>query len=97
MKLVSWSLLLVVVTASGCGGGANPVAAHEKTEGPAVKTLSHDALMAVLTECHQYGSSDDPRVTYTIRYCSAAQMAHSMEGYSAPSTAVVDPKITRMH
>ncbi len=53
--------------------------------------------MAVLHECHQYGSSDDPKVKYTIEYCSAAQSAHSMEGYTAPSKAPVDPTLNKMH
>jgi hypothetical protein len=53
--------------------------------------------MAVLHECHQYGSSDDPKVKYTTRYCSAAQSAHAMEGYSTAGSAAVDPTANKLH
>jgi len=82
----------------GCGQPHEPNAgAIEKIEGPDVKGLPHEQLMAVLHECHQYGSSDDPRVKYSVRYCSAAQSAHAMEGYAAPSSAVVDPNLNKLH
>lgn len=81
-------LVLVLALVAGCGrhpeSSAAPAAA-DKIEGPAIKSLSHGELMAVLHECHQYGSSDDPKVKYTTRYCSAAQSAHAMEGYAPPS------------
>jgi hypothetical protein len=90
---------VVVLSLAGCGSGNLPPSAgpSEKIEGPDVKTLSHDALMAVLHECHQYGSSDDPRVKYTIAYCSAVQSAHAMEGYANPGAGAVDPSLTKLH
>jgi hypothetical protein len=98
MKNLNVLILSALAGLSGCGrGGPASSAAPEKIEGPDVKTLSHDQLMSALHECHQYGSSDDPRVKYTIRYCSAVQSAHSMEGYSAPSSAVVDPTVNKVH
>ena len=92
-------MILTVAVLGACGGGGSTSvsAPQGKTEGPNVKTLSHEALMAVLHECHRYGSSDDPKVKYTIEYCSAAQSAHSMEGYAASSQAPVDPTLNKMH
>ena len=69
----------------------------DRIEGPDVKTLSHEQLMEALHECHRYGSSDDPRVKYTISYCSAVQSAHAMEGYASPSAAVADPTLNKLH
>jgi hypothetical protein len=99
MRFRAGFIVVAAAVLVACGGSGISVvpATSEKVEGPNVKTLSHDALMAVLHECHQYGSSDDPRVKYTIPYCSEAQSAHSMEGYTAPSQAPVDPKLTPMH
>jgi hypothetical protein len=51
----------------------------------------------VLHECHRYGASDDPKVKYTVGYCSAAQSAHAMEGYATSSPAPIDPALTKMH
>jgi hypothetical protein len=91
-------LLWVVAILSGCGQSHDSTtAATEKVEGPDVKSLSHDQLMAALHECHRFGGSDDPRVKYTVRYCSAAQSAHAMEGYAVPSAAPVDPSINKLH
>jgi hypothetical protein len=84
---------------SGCGQHAESTDALSagKVEGPAIKSLSHDQLMAVLHECHQYGSSDDSKVKYTTRYCSAAQSAHAMEGYSTAGSTAVDPALNKLH
>src|SRR5277367_2970534 len=83
----------------GCGQGSKPaiVQSAGKVDGPNVKTLSHDQLMDVLHECHRYGASDDPKVKYTVGYCSAAQSAHAMEGYATSSPTVADPTLTKMH
>ena len=97
MKFKKGFLGLAVASLSACGGGGTPPALPAKIEGPNVKTLSHEDLMAVLHECHQYGSSDDPKVKYTTQYCSAAQSAHSMEGYLSPSQAPVDPTLNKLH
>jgi hypothetical protein len=99
MNFTRLLILSVVAVFSGCGRGSDSiiVPTTDKVEGPNVKTLSHDQLMDVLHECHRYGSSDDPKVKYTIGYCSAAQSAHAMEGYAAPSSAVADPTLTKMH
>lgn len=97
------TLLLVALTAlitlAGCGSGSPPAVSDsvQKIEGPDVKTLSHDDLMAVLDECYKYGPATDPKVKYTARYCSAAQSAHGMEGFTTPSTTPVDPTITKVH
>ena len=95
----TWLFLLMTVAVCGCGRGSDStlVQPPAKTEGPNVKTLSHDQLMDVLHECHRYGASDDPKVKHTIGYCSAAQSAHAMEGYASPSSAAVDPALTKMH
>jgi len=99
MKFKTGILAVIVAALGACGGGGSPSvpATPAKIDGPNVKTLSHEDLMAVLHECHQYGSSDDPKVKYTVEYCSAAQSAHSMEGYTAPSKAPVDPTLNKMH
>jgi hypothetical protein len=98
MKITTGFVVLSLAALAACGNGApSAPAPPEKIAGPNVKTLSHDDLMAVLHECHQYGSSDDPKVKYTIEYCSAAQSAHSMEGYTTPSSAPVDPTLNQMH
>jgi hypothetical protein len=96
----TWLLILTALAGlCGCGRGSDPtiVQTAGKIDGPNVKTLSHDQLMDVLHECHRYGASDDPKVKYTIGYCSAAQSAHAMEGYASPSSAAVDPTLTKMH
>jgi hypothetical protein len=92
-------LLALVAALCGCERGDGPKIdqSAEKMEGPNVKTLTHDQLMDVLRECHRYGASDDPKVTYTIVYCSVAQSAHAMEGYANPSPAPVDPTLIKMH
>ena len=92
-------ILSVVAVLSGCAQGSGPtiVQTAGRIDGPNVKTLSHDQLMDVLHECHRYGAWDDPKVKYTIGYCSAAQSAHAMEGYVSPSSAVVDPTLNKMH
>lgn len=96
--LRTFLLISVVAILHGCGQPHEPKAgAIEKLEGPDARTLSHEQLIAVLHECHQYGSSDDSRVKYTVRYCSAAQSTHAMEGYAAPSSAAVDPSINKLH
>ena len=61
IKAILMFCSLLVLNA--CGRNAEPVSstASGKSEGPNVKTLSHTELMAVLHECHQYGSSDDPQ------------------------------------
>jgi hypothetical protein len=99
MKVTSVLIALTLPALTACGGASSPSipAQPDKIVGPNVKTLSHEDLMAVLHECHQYGSSDDPKVKYTIEYCSAAQSAHSMEGYAASSRAPVDPTLNRLH
>jgi hypothetical protein len=99
MKLTIVLMTLSVATLTACGGGgtASVPTPLGKIEGPNVKALSHKDLMAVLHECHRYGSSDDPKVKYTIDYCSQAQSAHSMEGYTTGSRAPVDPTITQLH
>jgi hypothetical protein len=91
--------VLAFAILSGCGPHpeSTDVRSAGKVEGPAVKSLSHDQLMAVLHECHRYGSSDDPKVKYTTRYCSAAQSAHAMEGYSTAGSAAVDPTANKLH
>jgi hypothetical protein len=93
------SIVLIALVIAACDRGHEPRTPSPvaKVEGANLKTLSHDDLMAVLHECHQYGPSDDPRVKYTITYCSAAQSRHSMEGYSTPSSAVVYPALNKMH
>jgi hypothetical protein len=92
-------MLCTLLALSACGRSADPQSSARsgKMEGSDVKKLTHAELMAVLHECHQYGSSDDPRVKYSTSYCSAAQSAHSMEGYTTPSSAAVDPTLTKMH
>jgi hypothetical protein len=99
MKFTPLLIALTVPVLTACGGARAPSvpAQPDKIAGPNVKTLSHEDLMAVLHECHQYGSSDDPKVKYTIEYCSEAQSAHSMEGYAAPSRARVDPTLNPLH
>ena len=96
---ITHCLLFAMVAIGACGGGNPdlPQSSNQKIVGPSVKTLSHDQLMDVVHECHRYGASDDPRVKYSISYCSAAQNAHSMEGYSTPSSAVVDPSLNKLH
>ena len=92
-------LLVMTFTLAACGT-SNPAgspAFGQKVSGPDAKSLSHEQLMDVLHECHRYGASDDPRVKYTIEYCSSAQIVHSMEGYSTPSSAVVDPSLNKLH
>jgi hypothetical protein len=92
------TVLSALLALSSCSRSDVPsLSRARKIDGPNVKTLTHDELMAVLHECHQFGSSDDPRVKYAIAYCSAAQNAHSMEGYTAPSSAVVDPTLNNVH
>jgi hypothetical protein len=91
-------LFSVVAVMSGCEQPHESVTnATEKVEGPDVKRLSHVELMEVLHECHRFGASDDPKVKYTVRYCSAAQSAHAMEGYAVPSAAPVDPSLNKLH
>jgi len=97
MKLTILLMSLMALTACGGGGAASVPTPLGKIDGPNVKSLSHADLMAVLHECHRYGSSDDPKVKYTIEYCSAAQSAHSMEGYTTGSRAPVDSTITQLH
>jgi hypothetical protein len=99
MNFMPLLILSVLAVLCGCGRGSvsTIVQTTDKVEGPNVKTLSHEQLMDVLQECHRYGSSDDPKVKYTIGYCSAAQSAHAMEGYTTPSSAVADPTLTKMH
>lgn len=90
--------LAVIVMLAACGNRNDSSSGSiGKTAGPDVKTLPHDDLMAVVHECHRYGSSDDPKVKYTVDYCSAAQTAHAMEGYSTPSAAPLDPSINKLH
>jgi len=96
----TWLFVLISVAGLyGCGRDSEPaiIETTGKVDGPNVKTLSHDQLMAVLHECHRYGASDDPKVKYTVGYCSAAQSAHAMEGYATSSPAPVDPALTKMH
>ena len=99
MNITRLLIVLAVVGLTGCGSSGDPTGARtaDKIEGPNVKTLSHDQLMAVLHECHRYGSSDDPKVKYTVDYCSAAQSAHAMEGYATPASAAVDPTLNPLH
>ncbi len=97
MKLKPFPLIVLVTGLAACGTAGNPSTTGDRVDGPNVKTLSHDQLMDVIRECHRYGSSDDPRVKYTISYCSAAQSAHAMEGYAKATPAAVDPTINKMH
>jgi len=97
MKLKPFLLIVFVTSLAACGAAGNSSATGDKVDGPNVKSLSHDQLMDVIHECHRYGSSDDPRVKYTITYCSAAQSAHAMEGYASASSAAVDPTINKLH
>lgn len=92
-------LLLSAIALASCGNGnhGESTAVNLKVTGPDAKTLSHDQLMDVLHECHRYGASDDPRVKYTIEYCSSAQSVHSMEGYTTRSSAAVDPSLNKLH
>ncbi len=92
-------IILAAASVAGCGSGSDPAIGRtpDKIEGPAIKSLSHERLMDVVHECHRYGSSDDPKVKYTVGYCSAAQSAHAMEGYSNASSAVVNPSIDKLH
>ena len=94
--------LLILITAialASCGNGSHPGSGtfSQRIYGPDPKTLPHDQLIAILHECRRYGASDDPRVAYTVEYCSAVQSAHSIEGYAAPSSAVVDPSLNKLH
>jgi hypothetical protein len=99
MNYIWLCVLIAFAGLCACGRGNEPaiVESTDKVDGPNVKTLSHDQLMDVLHECHRYGASDDPKVKYTVGYCSAAQSAHAMEGYASPSPAPVDPTLTKMH
>jgi hypothetical protein len=99
MNRIWLCILSVVAGLCGCAQANGPAVVQSagKVEGPNVKTLTHDQMMAVLHECHRYGASDDPKVTYTIGYCSAAQSAHAMEGYTSSSSGAVDPTLNKMH
>ncbi len=99
MNCTSLFIVMTVASLAGCGTGSDSSVARipDKIDGPNVKTLSHEQLMGVLHECHRYGASDDPKVKYTTGYCSAAQSAHAMEGYTSPSAAAVDPTLNKMH
>jgi len=99
MKYARLLIVLAIAGLTGCGSGGDPTGARDadKIEGPNVKTLSHDQLMAVLHECHRYGASDAPKVKYTMDYCSAAQTAHAMEGYARRGSAAVDPTLNKLH
>jgi len=100
MNRSSSLLLITILLLTGCGAGPNPPTPKtgEKIEGPPVKALSHEQLVTIYTECTQYGRMDDPRVRYTIRYCSAINSAQEMEGYSTnPASPKVDPNPVKMH
>jgi hypothetical protein len=98
MKCTRLFIILAAASVAGCGSGSDPtIGRTDKIEGPAIKSLSHEQLMEVVHECHRYRSSDDPKVKYTIGYCSAAQTAHAMEGYSNASSAAVNPSIDKLH
>lgn len=92
-------LALIVATCVlfSCGRSGPDTALRFKMEGPDIKSLSHDELIATYKECTRYGPIDDPRVKYAVRYCAAIQSAQLSEGYTAPGTEKVDPSITRMH
>src|SRR5580698_9948269 len=62
-----------------------------KIEGPDVALLSRAQLESTLKECMQYGRTDDPRVKYTPRYCSAVMTAHLRLRDDPASSAPVDP------
>src|SRR5450631_1852407 len=92
-------LMMAVATLllSACGARDSNVTAAGKVEGPDIKSLSHDQVIALYQECTRYGRIDDPKVKYTVPYCAAIQSAQLSAGYSAPGTAKVDPTITPMH
>lgn len=99
MNLRTLLVLALVVAAGACARrhDAPGESSFGRIDGPDVKTLSHEQLMDALHECHRFGSSDDPRVIYTVSYCSAVQSAHAMEGYATPVAPSVDPKLNPLH
>ena len=98
MKYMPTGVLFVVAMyLTACGRDTATVSAVKKSEGPPVNTLPHEDLMAAYRECTKYGVIDDPKVKYTARYCAAVQAGHLAEGYTAPSTAKVDPTLNKMH
>jgi hypothetical protein len=97
MNYTMFLLVAGVLGLVGCGRNTAAVSDGGKSDGPQVSTLSHDQLMAAYHECIQYGSIDDPKVKYSVRYCAAIQSAHLSEAYTSPGTAKVDPTLTKMH
>jgi len=99
MKCSSSPLAICILVLTGCSAGPDQPTSKtgEKIEGPPVKTLSHEQMMAIYAECTRYGRMDEPRVTYTVRYCSAINSAQEMEGYAATASPKVDPNPVKMH
>lgn len=97
MKRVLASLSMCVVVLSGCSKSPDSAGSAEKVVGPDVRSLNHDQLMAIYTECHTFGPIDDPRVKYSIPYCATVDSARSSEGWATPSTAPVDPTLNKLH
>lgn len=88
-------VLLMSLTA--CGKPSTVSLPVGKTDGPAVRSLSSQQLLAVYQDCTRYGQIDDRRVRYTAQYCASVQSAELSSGYTAPGTARVDPTLNRLH
>jgi hypothetical protein len=92
--LMMWTLS---ITAAACGQGPSAPSPAAKALGPNTRSLNHEKLMAIAQECHAFGQIDDPRVKYSMEYCASVDSAHASEGWAAPSTATVDPKLNKLH
>jgi hypothetical protein len=92
---------LIILSASlaftGCSRSSGNGATVQKVSGPEIHSLSHDHLMAIYRDCHQFGPIEDPRVKYTVAYCVNVDTAQSGEGWAAPNAAKVDPEINKLH
>ena len=97
MNYTHWMMAVATLLLSACGAPNSEVPAIGKAEGPDIKSLSHEQVIALYQECTRYGRIDDPKVKYTVPYCAAIQSAQLSAGYAAPGTATVDPTITKMH
>ena len=95
MNTRRFSITMVCLGLSACGGAAPP--APQKSDGPAINTLSVKQLEEVNTGCRKYSDPNDPRGVYSAAYCSQAQSAWSMRDYAKPSTAPVNPNLDALH